>query len=169
MLTHGAQLTTRITSMMQKQRLDEMFPRRRMTQKGRIQFGQVIERDSSFDCERDRAGKGGEEYIPGTSRSLCGCVNAFCCCLCSARVDQCLLPPCLRRPVMRSYRLCLKCPHIRSYTNTAMPTHTHINSTNTEKLVHGHAEGRPHIVFTHLFLLLPLTRALLHHCFCFKV
>lgn len=38
MLNYGAQLTTRITSMMQKQRLDEMFAHFCMTQKGGIQF-----------------------------------------------------------------------------------------------------------------------------------
>lgn len=100
--------------------------------------------------------KGSEEYISGTSLSLYGSVNAFCCCLrllCSARVDQCLLPHCLWRPslVMRSYRLCLKCPHILSYTNTGKPTHTH--TVQTEKSVQGRPQKQTHKLCLHLSLL----------------
>lgn len=156
-LTYWAQLTSWITSVMQRQRLDEMFSHFCMTQKARIQFECVMERDSSFRLKRQRMKKkGSEEYISGTSLTLYGSVNAFCCCLrllCSARVDQCLLPHCLWRPslVMRSYRLCLKCPHILSYTNTGKPTHTH--TVQTEKSVQGRPQKQTHKLRLHLSLL----------------
>lgn len=168
-LTYWAQLTSWITSVMQRQRLDEMFSHFCMTQKARIQFECVMERDSSFDCEKTEREKkkAGEEYISGTSLSLSlsGSVNAFCCCLCllcSTRVDRRLLPHCLWRPslVMRSYRLCLKCPHILSYTNTGMPTHTHIHThtAQTEKSVQGRPQKQTHKLCLHLYRSLSLSR-----------
>lgn len=148
---------------MQRQRLDEMFPHVCMTQKARIQFECVMERDSSFqlwkDREREEKKRQRGIHLRHFSLSLYGSVNAFCCCLCllcSARVDQCLLPHCLWRPslVMRSYRLCLKCPHILSYTNIGKPTHTH--TVQTEKSVQGRPQKQTHKQCLHLSLSLSL-------------
>lgn len=118
---------------------------------------------------RDREGKGEEEYIPGTSLSLCGCVNAFCCCLVVQRPGRSVSAASLSVEASDEIVQTVSQMPTHSLIHKHSNAHTHIHSTNTEKLVHGHAEGHPHIVFTHLFLLLPLTRTLLHHCFCFKV
>lgn len=65
MLTYGTQLTSRITSVMQKQRLDEMPSGFCTTQMGRIQFEWVTERDSSSDCkETERTGSTLQALLP---------------------------------------------------------------------------------------------------------
>lgn len=160
MLTYGAQLTTWITNMMQKKILDEMFGHFCMTQKEKkFNLSRLLRRILPFDCGETERQKAERNIFQALLSPSMGVLTFFfvVCLLCSARVNQCLLPHCLWRPslVMKSYRLCLK--HKYRYAHTYSTY-----STNTGKWVHGHVEGHPqkHTLCLHTSCILYLS----HFC-----
>ena len=181
-LTYWAQLTSWITSVMQRQRLDEMFSHFCMTQKARIQFECVMERDSSFDCEKTER----EKKKPGRNTSqallclslslgvLMRFVVASVCCAAPGSIGVCCLTVCGGRLWWWDRTDCVSNAHTYCHTQIqeCPHTHTHIQHKQRNQFKDAHKNKLTNCVYIYIALSLSLSLqslSLLHRCFCFKV
>lgn len=155
-LTYWAQLTSWITSVMQRQRLDEMFSHFCMTQKARIQFECVMERDSSFRLWKDREWK--KKAARNTSQALLSLsmgvlmrfVVASVCCAAPGSISVCCLTVCGGRLWWWDRTDCVSNAHTYCHTQIQESPHTHIQYKQRNQFKDAHKNKLTNCVYISL-------------------